>query len=176
MKRYTKNINGQVISKFRNQIVINKNGKQILCPSEKTLLEDGWVEYKQPELSEEQKLVNAKVQKNAEIKHYDASDAVNIFYIQDVPVWLDKATRAGLKLRFDAELAAGKTETSLWYKNMQFPLKLDVATQILYNIEIYASACYDNTQQHLANINALTTIDEVENYDHTSNYPEKLKF
>ena len=62
MKRYTKNINGQVISKFRNQIVINKNGKQILCPSEKTLLEDGWVEYKQPELSEEQKLVNAKVQ------------------------------------------------------------------------------------------------------------------
>lgn len=86
MKRYTKNINGQVISKFRNQIVINKNGKQILCPSEKTLLEDGWVEYKQPELSEEQKLVNAKVQKNAEIKHYDASDVVNIFYIQDVPV------------------------------------------------------------------------------------------
>lgn len=59
---------------------------------------------------------------------------------------------------------------------MQFPLKLDVATQMLYSIEIYASACYDNTQQHLANINALTTIDEVENYDHTSNYPEKLKF
>lgn len=59
---------------------------------------------------------------------------------------------------------------------MQFPLELNNAIQMLYALEIYASQCYDNTQWHLANINTLTTIEELEAYDYTSGYPEKLRF
>ena len=111
-----------------------------------------------------------------EINHYDSSDEVNIFYIQGLPVWLDKATRAGLKLRFEAELAIGKTDTTLWYDNMQFPLSLENAMHMLYAIEVYASACYDNTQLHLSNVDKLETIDEIKNYDYRNGYPEKLNF
>ena len=47
---------------------------------------------------------------------------------------------------------------------------------MLYSIELYASACYDNTQKHKANIDKLETIEDVEAYDFTTDYPEYLNF
>jgi hypothetical protein len=91
-------------------------------------------------------------------------------------MWLDKETRTGLKLRFEAEIAMGKTDTTLWADGVQYPLPLSTAVKMLYALEVYASMCYDNTQAHLAAIDAMTTVEEVEAYDHTSGYPEKLKF
>ena len=176
MKEYTKQIDGKTVIKPQNKIVVIKDGRQWFNPSHDMLIEDGWVEYVQPEPTQEELLARAKRTKVREVQLYDSSEEVNIFYIQDLPVWLDKATRAGLKLRFEAELAMGKEQTTLWYGNTQFPLPLSQAVQMLYAIEVYASACYDNTQAHLANINALTTITEVEAYDYTTFYPEKLRF
>lgn len=117
-----------------------------------------------------------KKEKIEEVRHYDESDDVNVFYIQGLEVWLDKQTRTGLKLRFEAEIAVGKEETSLWYNNMQFPLTLENAMQMLYAIENYASACYDNTQKHIAEIEKLEIKEDIENYDFTVGYPEKLNF
>lgn len=121
-------------------------------------------------------LESAKFDMSNIIIDYDSSDNVNIFYIQGLKVWLDKATRTGLKLRFEAESASGLTETILWYNNMQFPLSIENAIQMLYAIEIYASACYDNTQRHLSNVDKLTSIEEVDKYDYRAGYPEKLNF
>lgn len=111
------------------------------------------------------------------ITAYDSSDHVNSFTIGGIRTWLDKATRVGLKLRFEAEQRSGKTETTLWQNGMQFPLPLvgDVtAIDMLDGIELYASACYDTTQMHLAAINTLTSVEEVKNYDYLAGYPEKL--
>lgn len=124
----------------------------------------------------ERTLETAKSEMREEIKRYDESDEVNMFYIQGSPVWLDKATRTGLKLRFEAELAMGQTDTTLWYGNQQFPLTLENAIQMLYAIEIYASACYDNTQKHLSEIDAIDSIELVDAYDFTTGYPEKINF
>lgn len=110
------------------------------------------------------------------ILNYDSSEDVNIFYIQTMPVWLDKATRAGLKLRFEAEIANGQTETTLWYDSMQFPLTLENAMKMLFAIELYASSCYDNTQRHLAEINKLDNVQDILEYDYKTGYPEKLNF
>lgn len=110
---------------------------------------------------------------------YDSSDKVNGFTIGGVHVWLDKATRVGLKLRFESEVAAGKTETTLWMDGMSFPLPLvgdGNALQMLVALELYASDCYDRTQQHIAAVTALATADELEAYDYTLSYPEKLAF
>lgn len=110
------------------------------------------------------------------ITEYDKSDNINQFYIGEYATWLDKATRVGLKLRFESELAQGMTDTILWQNNISFPLNLQEAIQMLYAIEIYASACYDNTQMHLSAVNNIETIDELLTYDYTVGYPEKLKF
>lgn len=172
MKQYIKD--GIILPVSR--IIIYTENSQIFNPTEEMLLSDGWVEYVKPEPSADEVLENAKNSKIEDILAYDSSDEVNIFYISGMPVWMDKATRAGLKLRFEAEIASIKTDTILWYEGHQFPLNLDVAMKMLYAIEIYASACYDNTQHHLANVAALSTSAEVNNYDYRTGYPEKLQF
>jgi hypothetical protein len=188
---YTKEIDGRKVIKPRRNIILNviksipvspdsdeteEVNMQTFNPTHEMLIEDGWELYVAPEPTEEELFNDAKRQKILEINNYDSSDEINIFYIQELPVWLDKATRAGLKLRFEAELAIGKTDTTLWYDNMQFPLSLENAMHMLYAIEVYASACYDNTQLHLSNVDKLETIDEIKNYDYRNGYPEKLNF
>lgn len=188
--RFTKKINGITIIETRNNIVLNinetiqdpKTGEMIdvitqtFNPSDELLFEDGWILYEEPEPTEEDIFNEAKKELISNIEYYDSSSDVNMFFIQGLPVWLDKATRAGLKLRFEAEIAMGKTETALWYGNLQFPLPLDTAIQMLYAIEVYASECYDNTQAHLANVNVIDNLEDLQNYDYTSGYPEKLNF
>ena len=178
MKLYEKIIDGKQHCKPANKIVIVKNGMQTINPTEEMLLEDGWVEHipVQYEPSEEEILSREKEYMIEDILRYDSSEEVNGFYIGGQELWLDKATRVGLKLRFDAEIANGQTNTTLWYEGTPFNLELVNAVQILNAIELYASACYDNTQAHIANINAIEDIEALKNYDYRTGYPEKLRF
>lgn len=164
------------IIKKRSQIVITIGDKSVYNPKEELLLEHGWELYVIPEPTEEELLQMAKMKKCRELTKYDSSDQINLFYIGDQAIWLDKNTRAGLKLRFEAESALEKTDTTLWYNGVKFPLKINDAILMLYILEEYASKCYDNTQFHLSQIAELETVDAVEAYDYTVGYPEKLKF
>lgn len=127
-------------------------------------------------VSHERTLEQAKAAKIAEIEAYDSSSSVNAFTVNGTSLWLDKDTRSGLILRFNAEKSAGKTETKLWLGNNSITLAIDDAIKMLYALEVYASACYDNTATHKANVSALTTVEEVMNYDYKTGYPNKLEF
>lgn len=124
MKQYIKD----GIIKSRNQIVLHstrtikdKDGNdkevktQIINPREEMLFEDGWKVHEPVpyEPTAEEILNREKEYKIEEILRYDSSPEVNIFYIDGQELWLDKATRVGLKLRFDAEIASGHTNTTL---------------------------------------------------------------
>lgn len=171
MKRYIKN--GEI--KNKNQIVVYLNGKQIINPSEEQILSGGWGEYIAP--THVPTLDELKSNKIREILRYDSSISVNEFFIGGTSIWLNKATRAGLSLRFQAELATGETHTTLWNEGKSFTLELNSAIQMLYALEVYASKCYDNTQYHISIINNyITTEEELEAYDYESGYPEKLHF
>ena len=174
MKRYVKD--GQI--KTRQQIVIRKDGMNTYNPTEEMILADGWEEYVVPvyEPTEEEILNREKEYKIEEILRHDSSREVNCFYIADQEMWLDKATRVGLKLRFDTELEDGDTETTLWFDGVAYPLELEVAVKMLHAIEKYASKCYDNTQMHIGMVNSLTTVEDIKNYDYRTGYPEKLRF
>lgn len=105
---------------------------------------------------------------------HDKSKAVNNFKINGVDLWLDLQSRSGLGLRFKAEKDAGLTRTTLWNDGTRFDLVIDDATQMLFDLEIYASQCYDNTQKH---INAAASmVKDFEKYDYTVGYPEQLNF
>lgn len=110
------------------------------------------------------------------IERYDSSSDVNQFTIGEYKTWLDKATRVGLRLRFEGEKETGVSETILWDNGVAFPLAVNDAINMLFAIEMYASACYDNTQKHIATVCALETLDELTSYDYTSGYPDKLVF
>jgi hypothetical protein len=178
MKLYEKTINNVKYCKPSSKIIIIKDGMQIFNPTEEMILEDGWVEYI-PQgyvVTDEEILKMEKEHIIDDIINYDSSNEVNIFHINGMPIWLDKATRTGLQLRFQAEKAIGKTETSLWYDGYEFKLPLDNAMTMLYYIEVYASACYDNTQRHIHNIKMIDNIEELKSYDYKEGYPDKYSF
>ena len=175
MKKYIKNN----IIKSASKIVVVKDGLQYINPSEELIIADGWVEVAHIEPSkptEEQLLKLAQQKKIDQVHMYDLSDNVNQFSYAGIPMWLDKSTRAGLLLRFQAEKAQGLVSTTLWYNHQSYTLYLEHAINMLYAIEVYASVCYDNTQKHIANISKLTSIEQIEAYDITTGYPQKLSF
>lgn len=117
-----------------------------------------------------------KEQAIGEIMAYDKSENVNCFTVSGERLWLDKETRVGLKLRFEAEKLAGKTETALWGNSHSYPIQIDQAIQMLHALELYASECYDVTAQHILAVNTMTTAEEVINYDFITGYPARLEF
>ena len=127
-------------------------------------------------VSHERTLEQAKAEKTAEIEAYDSSSSVNAFYLNGAKVWLEFNTRARIALRLNAEKEANNTETTLWLGTQSITLDIDKAKKMLYEIEVYASACYDNTARHKANVLALDSADKVMAYDYTTGYPDKLSF
>lgn len=174
MKTYQKEIGGRLVVRQANKIVIEKDGMCTYNPTEEMILADGWVEYVTPEPTEEEKLKFEKEHKIREIERFDSSKDVNSFSIDGIELWLDKATRVGLKLRFESEAATGKESTTLWSNGIEFVLPLEMAVKMLYGLELYASACYDNTQRHIAAVDKLESVEDIRAYDHRSGYPEKL--
>lgn len=127
-------------------------------------------------MTEEQMIPWMKEQLKRAITKYDESSSVNNFTINGINVWLDKSTRTGLLLRFQSEKAQGKTETTLWYNGLSFVLNIDDAIQMLYAIEVYASACYDNTQKLKSDVDLFLSMDEFLLFDFRKGYPEQLSF
>ena len=168
--RYIKN--GKI--NRRSEIVIKKDGMQIINPSEELILANGWEIYTPPIY--EKTIEDYRRGKIEEIKRHDTSLEVNNFYMQGEPMWLDFEKRSRLLLRFQAETAKGNENTTLWGNGKEYKLPLSVAIQMLYELETYASMCYDNTQRHITNVNSLTTIEEIQSYDYRSGYPEMLRF
>lgn len=176
-KLFVKEIDGTRVTKRRNQITVIIGDFQFINPNDAILFEDGWEEFAtSPSVTPVETVDSTRSRIIRKINSYDSSSSVNEFIVSGAHIWLDKATRVGLKLRFESEIAMGISNTALWYEGVKFELETENAIKMLFAIELYASACYDNTQKHIANVNALETIEEIENYDYTTGYPEKLRF
>lgn len=174
MKKYFKEIDGKKVYKTRQQIVISKNGISTYNPSEEMILLDGWEEYVTPVY--EETIEDVRRHKLDEINRYDKSNSIEEFTMNGISLWLDRNERETLDRRFTIELKNGKKESVLWKNGISFQLVIEEALVMLDAIEMYAIATYDTTQQHLANVNELQTIEEINNYDYRQGYPEKLNF
>lgn len=120
-------------------------------------------------------LATAKTRKIAEIDAYDTSDAVNSFLVDGTNMWLDKATRVGLMNSTTIAKNSGLGKVTLWFDSTQLTLACDKAISLLSAIEMYAVKCFDTTAAHKKAVSELTTIEEVEKYDITAGYPERLE-
>lgn len=120
------------------------------------------------------KLEQAKVDKIAEITAYDKSSAVNAFYLNGEQHWLDFDLRDRVFDGNERIAYKGREETSLWLDGKCFVMPIAAAQDLICTIEVYAKDCYNVTATHQAEVNKLTTIEEVESYDYKTGYPEKL--
>ena len=128
------------------------------------------------EPTEEELLALAKNQKQTVITEYDNSANVNSFIIDGQPMWLNFDLRSRLKASLEAiEAIGGETMTkSFGGKEYTFPT---TQWRAMVNIvENYAGQCQSVTEGHRAAVNTLTSIEDVEAYDNTTGYPEKINF
>ena len=119
-------------------------------------------------------LEEAKEMLLAEIAAYDKSPAVNAFYLNGEQHWLDFNLRDRVFDGNERIAYKGREETSLWLDGKCFVMPIAVAQDLICTIEVYAKDCYNVTATHQAEVNKLTTIEEVEAYNYKTGYPEKL--
>lgn len=106
----------------------------------------------------------------AKVKEYDLSEYVNSFIMGNTVYWLDKSTRLGLM-----HLANCSTEDIQLVVGDQILIySPEFIKEFLTRLEVYAGKCYVQTQKHLINVDKLSTIQDILNYDYTSGYPEKI--
>lgn len=128
----------------------------------------------------ERTIEDAKREKIASIKAYDNSNAVNSFNIildnNTISAWLTPDQRANYKNSVDAAKLVGLDELHPVFNGMQLTLQTSMAEMALAQIQLYADRCFIVTETHKAEVNTLDSIEAVDNYDITSDYPEKLTF
>lgn len=181
MKLYQKLIDGYMQYKEDSEIILHKEGMQIFNPTEEMILEDGWVEYVQ-EVSNELTLEDTIRLKLQDLVQYDESSNVNdcviIYKGQELHYWANKMERDSLKGAVSDFLSLDRYSYRLDLRDLgvtiQIPSK--ALLNILIQLECYAADCYNKTTDHQFAIKQLTSIEDVQNYDFTVGYPEKLTF
>lgn len=176
MKRYYNNTTHEWYTEGTSLTRKIDNGVFSGIPSVEQLIEWGYEEWVEPEPTPEQLLQRAKSAKIAELEAYDASEAVNSFSVNGKVMWLDAQTRQQLRISLDAMQQAGRETVTKWFDGEQYTYPIDVWYYMLAQVEVYASDALNVTEAHKAAINALTTVEDVESYDYTTGYPEKLSF
>lgn len=122
-------------------------------------------------------LNQVKEAKIAEIDAYDKSKNVNWFYVNGVGMWYDAPKRTTIRNLVESQIKEGRESTTLWTEEepiIPIEVSCDMALVLLAKLEVYAGDCKANTQQHKAAVYALTSKEEIEAYDYTTGYPEKL--
>lgn len=155
---------------------VKLNGCVVCNPTEDMLKAAGYEEYQEPEQTDEEKLAQAKQQKLAEIYNYDASDEVNSFLLDGISRWLDKSMRQSLTYTAKILQENGGGHMIIWFDTTSVELTLVQALSILEDLEIYAKKTNDITHQHRAEVEALTSISEIQSYDITKGYPDKPEY
>lgn len=169
MKKYIKN--GQIIT---DGTPISDANYKYFNPTSELYHSLGWEDYIESEPVKT--LEEVKQEKINEIISYDISDNVNSFIVNGEQTWISKADRVGLMNSTSIEKANNKMDTYLWFNHTRLTISCDNLINMLSELEEYALKCYNATEQHKANVEALATIEEVEQYDYTQGYPDKLTF
>ena len=157
-----------------------ENGVFSGIPSVEQLLSWGFVERGEPVPTPEERLAQAKRQKIAELEAYDDSDAVNSFEIvmdgKTMSAWIEPDKRSNYRGSLEDCELLGVTDIEVPIAGMLIPMTVADARVKLAQVQLYADRCTIVTEGHKYAINALSTIEDVEAYDFTVGYPEKLTF
>jgi hypothetical protein len=112
--------------------------------------------------------------KLSEIEDYDTSDSVNSFLVNDMPCWIDKEMRAVYGNSVTAAKKLSEKSIDINLNGMIITLPVNTAETMLASIQRYADKAAIETAKHKINVSALSTIDEVDEYDYTSGYPDQI--
>lgn len=171
---YYKIINNKEVF-FTGNVLYTEQGT-IINPTEEQMLEAGWQVYVAPEPSNAEKLAAAKAEKIAQIENYDASPSVEQFTINGTSMWLNHEVRQQIKTSVEAYIATGKETVTKIFDSVEYTFPCETWLQMLAALEVYAAEALNTTERHKINVEKMTRRKDVEDYDYTEGYPEKLNF
>lgn len=118
----------------------------------------------------------AKQRKLQEVADYNTSDNVDAFLLNGEKHWLTLDERKAAELSTKAHLTLGHDITEQCLGGKFYTIPCNTLLIMLAQLEVYALACFNYAIRQQAEVNALTSLEEVENYDVTKGYPEMLTF
>lgn len=152
------------------------DGNRIFNPSAEQLAEAGYTEYVEPEPTPEQLLQQAKDGKIQELMDYNQSEEVNSFTLGGQTMWLNFDERSRLQKAVDAKEALGRATMTKDWGGVEYTFTIQQWKRMLATLEDYAYDCQNATDRHKAAIDRLQTVQQVEEYDFTTDYPDKPVF
>ena len=172
--KYYKIIDGKEVF-FTGHVLYTEQGT-IINPTEEQMIEAGWQVYTEPEPTNAEKLQAAKDEKLMQIENYDASPNVEQFTINGTPMWLNHEVRQQIKTSVEAYIATGKETVTKIFDGVEYTFPCEIWLQMLAALEVYAAEALNATERHKINVQQMTRRRDVEDYDYTEGYPEKLEF
>ena len=162
--------------------------KELYARADSTLLNYKIVTSEEKNKSENSNKYEGKTLKEAkeiclnEIEEYDVSPSVNGFYLNDTLIpWssdddstLNKNIRMGLRQNIKDKVRLGEENIDMWLGGMKITMACEKADAFMCNLENYAYECFNVTAKHKADVVKLETIEEVEAFDVTADYPQQL--
>lgn len=176
MKKYYNNITKEWYAEGQSITKSLEHGVFSGVPTVEQLTEWGFAEWHKPQPTEEQLLAQAKEEKIAELLDYDQSNAVNSFTISGQEMWLTRDDRTQIDESINAYEAKGETEMTKYFDGVPYTFPLTAWKSMLNDLIVYASEALNVTEAHKATINNSEYIEDVNSYDFTVGYPNKLEF
>lgn len=152
---------------------IEVDGQMIINPTEEQLTAAGFVKVEE---TEAEKLAEVKQQKLIEIEQYAQSSAVNEFDVNGVKAWFPPDLRSNYSTSLRANEFLNNEQIMFAIGGKAMTTSRHNARYMLAQIQVYADATYMVTQKHKAIVSQLQSVEQIENYDNTKGYPQKLAF
>ena len=89
-------------------------------------------------------------------------------------MWLDAQTRQTLRISIESYQAMGIDNVTKWFGGQQFTFPIQAWLTMLNALEVYAAEALNVTEAHKAAVQAMTNLEDIQNFDVTTGYPEKL--
>ena len=130
------------------------------------------------------RLSSAIAEKKKEILAYDSEEGVgkinNFYFMYDghtFPYWFNAYERTALSAEATAWAKKyGTYRIDARKYGVSFEISCDTLLDWLGQLSDYAIKCFNRTSEHLRNVGALTTVEDVAAYDYKSGYPENPVF
>jgi hypothetical protein len=90
-------------------------------------------------------------------------------------MWLDAQTRQQLRISLDAMRDAGRETVTKWFDGVEYTYPIEVWYRMLNAVEVYAADALNVTELHRRDLQEIDNLDDLEIYDYTIGYPNKLE-
>lgn len=115
----------------------------------------------------------ARENKIIEIRNYYYSDTVNQFYLDDNLIWYSDNERSSIKDKCKRYIDNNISSTNIKYCDLTISNQdPEIIQMMIEDMELYSDKCYDNVQSKYDEVSKLDSIEDINNVDATSGYPD----